>query len=338
VNAIIDPFKRAEPRLREIAQLPALNCWQELDAVRSWHFGHDECGARAQLLSRELAHQAIVQKLSTQFPCPALLLKGEATARFLYPAPGLRFRTDVDLWIRAADQKLVNSWFSAQGAESFLSAAGTWIIPERCFALPVGALKVPVDLHWQILSRPALLPAFPWDEILASAHHLGGHLYLPSIADVLLHACTHRRAHHRTGVENRMGLIDIDLAFCILSEDQKADVAALAVRRGIASMLLDALEHLRILTQLSVDEAIVARLRSAATHEAARRLMSDAPPISDFRFDVATTKGRQRLQVLRDYLLPPSDYMKRRFATFPRPLRWLAYPWRLLRGMLWMRK
>lgn len=286
--------------------------------------------ARLQWLAREGLHRQVLALLDAALEragIPALLLKGEALATNLYPEPALRPRHDIDVWVQPVDRAGAEKLLIGLGATAMPAASGRWIQPERLWRVPAGRTRVGVDLHWQAVSRPALLPALSFAQLHERGQPLsaGGRLRALDPQDALLLACVHRWAHHRHG-SRLIWHIDMAMLWEQLDTCARAEVVGRACIGRIAALLQAGLHAVAGWVQVS--PALDAQLTAAAGSEPARHLLDGALP--DWRFDLRTTRGRQRLQVLRDYLFPDPDWLRQRYAT----ARWRWLPWLYLRRLL----
>jgi len=328
-EAVLERIRALAPRIDK------LHAEISLAPVRAYLRGDALDPERQSLSARELAHSVVLQKLSELIPCPAILCKGEALARSLYGPPALRWRTDIDLWVRADERALVEQALRAAGGITTASACGRWIIPERVYRISAGRLMVNVDLHWQILSRPSLLPSFPFASIYQEASALdAGQIRIPSLSDSLLHACAHRRAHHRLDGDRAIWLLDIDLLWHALSAPERAALILRAKARGLGTLLRCGLMAASGLTGMELASEHFQELSKLEHAEVSARLADHAPTISDLRFDLASTRGSQRLQVLKDYLFPPWSYMRERHPATPDALLPLRYLSRIAGGVM----
>lgn len=286
--------------------------------------------ARQQLLAREALHREVLAPLDAELGragIPAVLLKGEALATTLYPDAALRPRHDIDLWVLPADCASAESLLARLGATAAPGASGRWIQPERLWRVPTGRTRVGIDLHWQAVSRPALLQSLPFTRLHERGQPLGvgGTLRALHPQDALLLACVHRWAHHRQG-SRLIWHIDMAMLWEQLPPGGQAAVVERACAGRVAALLQAGLHS--IADWIVLEPALDEQLSAAAGQEPARRLLDLRLP--DWRFDLYTTHGRQRLQVLRDYLLPDPQWLRQRYAT----AHWRWLPWLYLRRLL----
>lgn len=322
-----------------------VQCWRQHGVLAAaaahpqWSAQAGVIGARARaaLLAQELAHRTAMQHLGQALQAAglqALVMKGEACATQLYPWPAVRTRQDIDLWVEPRQREAVEQVLCQLGGVARPAACGRWILPEQLWWLPLGAGHIGIDLHWQVCSRPALLPALPFADVCARARIAAGTdlpaALLPlALEDALVLACVHRRAHHREG-ERAIWLLDIALAWQQLEPSTRQAVLARVGAARVSCLLLDGLRAAaRHGLQVDIDPTWAAQVEVAV--EPARALLRSPARYADWRFDLRHSGGLQRWQVLRDYLLPSAAYMRQRDPqAWPRWLPWL-YLRRLLR-------
>lgn len=287
--------------------------------------------ARRELLAREALHAQTLRQIDAMLArlgVPGLVIKGEALAAGLYPASALRPRHDIDLWVRPEDLASVEAGCASVGATAVASASGRWIQPERLWRFAAGRARIGVDLHWQAVSRPALLPGLNFDHFHGTGMPLPGlsQLRMPDPAMAMLLACAHRWAHHRHDGGRLIWRIDLAMLWERLDASAVDRLVQHAIAHGLAALLAAGLAWTAEWTQPA--PKVRRQLSAAGAREPAGRLLD--PTLSDWRFDLTTTRGRLRLQVLRDYLLPDPAYLRARYAQAR--LRWL--PWLYLRRLL----
>lgn len=124
----------------------------------------------------------------------ALLLKGPAFARLLYPEPYLRVSGDIDLlFATRSESDRAAVALSPLGYElAFVPGSATYEMTSRSTA--VGVHRPELDLHCRLVNLPAYANAFCFDELWAAAIPLPGLNGLFGLQPVhaLAHACIHR--------------------------------------------------------------------------------------------------------------------------------------------------
>ncbi|EGV17953.1 nucleotidyltransferase family protein [Thiocapsa marina] len=276
-------------------------------------------------LFRESEYRRLLETLGTAGLQP-VVIKGTALAYSLYRQPHRRSRCDLDVVFRnraaaiSAVDLLTDSGYRRPNAVD-----GDWIT-QAITIVRHDALGIAhsLDLHWSPLNQPALAARLGFAEIAAAAQalpSLGPHARIPAPPHALLIACLHRIANIRTGRANRLiWLYDIHLLAETLEQDQWRSIEKLARARGIAGLLLDGLQAARVHLHTSIPEETLATLRrAAATQWLSPAGFADerSALLSDLR---ALPGWRAPLQLLREHLFPPADYMRIKYAGIDHPL------------------
>lgn len=261
---------------------------------------------------RRLLDEALVPALSDllqrfeQANVQALILKGEAWAREIYPALGLRQRQDVDIWVAPRSRERAFEVLQSAGYCAKPSAWGRLVLAEQTFS--AGLLSI--DLHWQLSSLSALLDemdfAALWHRRVPIAG-LPGHRL--SNVDSLLHAALHAAAHHR-GALRTIWLIDGWLLWRRLDVAARAQLWDRAEHAGLTGTLVGFLGHVRDALDPSIDLPWpTAGQHDFATAAAIKWLLS---------LGSWSTRGA----VIADLVFPNPDYLRWRYPTGP--LWWKA--------------
>ncbi len=227
---------------------------------RRWitdHYGVPE--ARAQALLRDHVMDRLDDALAAAH-LTALVVKGEALARTVYPEPWMRPMGDIDLLVPARDwaqafAALTTHGFTREPPPEGRPLSNAWL-GEAVFSLQIGAGRFLVELHTgldKIVDRNIDL-----DAILGRASPAGKALALPALEDHLLLVALHAAT---TDFDHALAWLDLHLLF---SAGPEVDVL---VRRARAWDLTIALY---VVAQLlgaagspSVPEEVIERCRPA---------------------------------------------------------------------------
>lgn len=271
----------------------------------------------------------------------SLLMKGSALAYTHYPHPCLRPRTDTDLVVRRDDVTAVSHVFEELKYEALNMTRGDFVMYQRSYSRTdrLGIRHVD-DVHWKIANPQLAADLLSWDELERGAiavSALGEHARALGDVHALLLACVHRIAHHHDS-PRLLWLYDIHLLASRLSEEQLQTFMSLAVEKGAAPMCVHSLEMAgeRFGTRLPRD------LREHLTRrpaDSAIRFDHDVRMVDILVSDLKALPGwRQRLRLLREHVLPPSDYIRRRYGVSNPLALPLLYAYRCLTGAFkWLR-
>lgn len=285
------------------------------------------------LVLNELAQ--LIDLLCTRHQIPVVLLKGVALLHTLYPDPGWRPLSDVDLLVPQAHAAAAAALLQANGYAPTLEMQPGMAHRygnEQAFARQTG-MRVHVDLHWQLYSRRYFRRRRALDWHWAQTAEVkvadqAARVFRPEAQ--LLHLCAHLMLHHRH--QARL-LWTYDIAR-LLGRDVLDWDAVLAVAREFA--LLPALQA--ALRQVSEEwgvappPAVMAaqlpwrdRIAFAAStaRRAETRLVLDAITSADVR----TTVG-----LWWSVLFPTPAYMRERYEIADMRRLPLYYAYRVTAG------
>ncbi len=165
--------------------------------VRPEHWATQTYGAHA-ARAQSLLREHVVRCLDEALACAgvrALVVKGEALARTVYPEHWMRFMSDIDLLVPTVDHERVLSALLAAGFERAPEPRdrphSLSMFHETCLLLPVGEGAFCVEVHTAL--DKIVRRRIDIDGVMQRATQLGS-LLLPSNEDqllmVVLHAAT----------------------------------------------------------------------------------------------------------------------------------------------------
>lgn len=172
---------------------------------------------------------------------PAVLIKGEAVARTLYPAPSCRPTGDYDLLIRPGDLPAFQELLTGLGYRTS-GFHGHHIFAEQDWACPpeVRGRHFLVDLHWDVTNRRFFRQRVDLDKVLQDSMAVpleDGQCRVPSAAHSLLIACIHLAAAGPAMPVDLRWLLDIRLLLEKLSSAEFEDLVREAKGWGLAGVL-----------------------------------------------------------------------------------------------------
>ncbi|WP_191621161.1 nucleotidyltransferase family protein [Marinihelvus fidelis] len=224
----------------------------------------------------------------------ALLLKGAALARTVYPHSRLRPRCDTDIWVRQSDAPrligtfrdagytLVNDDLETRSRKQFqatreqFQGAALWF-----------------DVHHRLSNRLHFMDALDFDDCLGSAVPVtnpeqppfdgtgtiaGQRMVTLSDPKQLLHLCIHRIAHGRNRESQRLiWLYDIHLLFGQMSSTGREGFLELALSRGLGCICGDALQACQDAFGLEINAMYLDALTARRKQEPTARLANASP-------------------------------------------------------------
>ena len=274
---------------------------------------------------------------------PSLVIKGAAVARTHYRAPHLRPRADADLLIRRRDIDRAASALASVGFQHVVEVRGRETTGQfhMSRSLPHSPADA-LDIHWRLSIPRAFSESLDYDLLADGAvplRGLGPHGRGPSAGVALAIACIHRIAHHGDSPA-LVWLWDVHLLAQSLSSDEADRFVTLAERTETRAVCAASLASARACfnTRADLFERLTKGLDPRA--EPSSAFIGGGLSLADvLRSDLRRVNWRTRVAVLREHVLPPVDYMRARYASWPAPMLPLAYVHRALNGMpKWLRR
>jgi hypothetical protein len=268
---------------------------------------------------------------------PALLLKGAALAYTCYPHPCLRPRVDTDLLIRPRDSASTAAVFERLGYRGATMTGGDLLLHQRSYEMTDGlGVRHLFDVHEKIAAPHAVANLLQWEELNGQSSPvpaLGIHARALGDSHALVLACLHRVAHHYDD-PCLLWLYDIHL---LAKRGQVADpffwreVGRLTQDRAAAAMCARSLTRAREWVNTPVPSALMEALAARADNSAAA--FARGRKIDVLLSDLNALSGwRQRLELLREHLLPPPDYIRSIYGVSSRLLLPALYAHRVVSG------
>jgi hypothetical protein len=267
-----------------------------------------------------------------------LLLKGTHLAYSWYKRPDLRPRVDTDILIPVAARAVVAEVLGSLGYEASASSGGELVSYQAAFVKHRQGLRLHVvDVHWRIANPQVFAGLLAYEELARDAIDmplLARHARGLSAAHALLLACVHRVAHH-FGSNRLIWLYDIHLLASGLSSSEWEQFLTLIEQRRVAAVCRRSLDRAARHFETNVPAAVRcdARLQTPATVEASAAYTRGRRVVRDVASDLqALPSWRDRLQLVREHLFPPREYMRDVYSQSRRgPLPW-RYASRAVRG------
>ena len=288
---------------------------------------------RARVPAVQLAEEREVLNALMQAQVQALPLKGCLLGYRVYPEPDQRMRGDLDVLVatdRIAEARRV---LTSIGYEPKWQVAGGTPSTQESWRRISDGISFHVDLHWDIRNHPALRGVLGFDEQWSAAvsmDSLGPGLKGQGNAHALINASMHW-FDDLFLVERPLGwLLDKDLLWRAMSDNEREYAVTLAIERGVAGLLAESLEMTRIVFGTPVSDDVLVKLENAGRRQRATRLTrTDRHPIRKWLFTLKCEPGLQgKLVRIRESLLPSPEHMRERYPAGSR----LGLP-----GLYWKR-
>lgn len=247
-----------------------------------------------------------------------LLLKGNALAYWLYPAPYLRECGDIDLLLRSREEALRSAkTFETLGYTlAYEPAASHFEMP--CRLLVGETIQSELDLHFRLLNSAAYGSLFGFDELWLRAVDVpasGSALKMLSPAHAFANACLNRAIDLQNGLPDRLRLLyDIHLMLNRMGDDDRAEIAEMARAKGISGICLRSIEDTIKTLGTSVPRAWIERCATDAAAEPIDRQRIDDWRYMQWQNLKALPDLRARLRWLRERVLPTRSHLQARYG------------------------
>jgi hypothetical protein len=271
----------------------------------------------------------------------ALLFKGAALAHTHYPAPHVRVRADSDLLVADGEMPALEGVLGRLGYIRPVETSGALVSYQSHYQKTdrYGVTHA-LDVHWKISNLQALANCLTHAELWTCrvpVDALGPAAATVDAPHALLLALVHRAGHH-PGSRNLLWMYDLHLLDSRLTPDEQLRFRAIVAARGLKSV---AAEGLGVARRAFADPAVDATVETtngpSANGDDPVRPWTQAEVL---RLDLqALPDWRMRGRLLREHLLPSSDYMRAKYGVRSNVMLPALYVWRVLHGMpKWLRR
>jgi hypothetical protein len=288
----------------------------------------------------ENAHQAALHdalRALQEHGIAPLLLKGSSLAYSLYEEPWLRTRADSDLLVPQHSRSVVARALQSAGFEAVAAAGGEIASYQSSWQRRADIGMQFLDVHWRINNSQVLAGLFDYDELRARVRPLP--LLAPDalgadLVDAFLIACLHRLTHRHNpyqvgGAEHHdpdrlIWLLDVDLLARAFDAKEWTMLCERAMRKGLAAVCLDGLQTAHRYLGTSAPEQVRQALAGAGSSELPWRYLEGGRARQLWMDWKALQTPKRRGQWLRELLIPPEEYMRKRFpGSSSQSLAWL---------------
>lgn len=256
---------------------------------------------------------------------PFLLLKGAALAYWLYPAPHLRPRSDVDLlfpdqttMLRAAEALAAHGYVASKVPDSSLIS-----YEKGLHRVTPSGFSHHLDMHWKIANQALFANALPWAELDAAA------ITLPALdpaarglgpVHALLHACMHRISHlpwdDDSGLsgDRLIWLYDFHLLAGRLDAAGFDNLRRIAAGQKLAGVCLDGLRQAQRTFATPLPAGLRDDLARAARSEAFDAGRARTRWYQEWH-NLRAQPPRRKLAFAREKLFPSRAYMREQYPV-----------------------
>lgn len=308
-----------------------------------------------QALSDETASQTVLDMIQGQETVKVLkalagsgvsplLMKGLPLAYTHYRSPHLRPRGDIDVLIRRADREAAWGVLAELGYERLNTMRGELVSSQSSWSkLDRYGVAHSIDLHWRVNNCQIFAEAVSYDELLNSSvaiQALGARALGPVHA--LLLACMHRVAHVTAswGVDDRrhygdrlIWLYDIHLLASRMSSQELTEFVRLAVERQLKTICIDGLRRSQQCFATGLPDEVLGPLSVVTPPEPSARYLEPGRLRFLMRDVRSLPNVSDRLRLVKEHLVPPTDYMLKKYGMSRRAWLPILYLRRAIQGI-----
>ncbi|MBK9294674.1 MAG: nucleotidyltransferase family protein [Oligoflexia bacterium] len=326
--------------------LPLLNYWLEQNVLTQ------TCPSSVkQALKLEVARETFLIdirkhaliKLGLEFKknnIPFLVLKGAALSYTIYPRPGLRAHGDIDLFISEKNRQLAFQVFKSLGYRQENMTYGQQAGHQCAFSkLEHHGYNLVFDLHWKLSNINYFANLISFDEAYSAAQDLPEHNGVIKVMNdhhALLYAFIHGVAHHHDE-ENPLWLYDTHLLTDKKNSIWLTDFQNLAKEKKVWFLCAKGMEKTKEWFNTIWPETFLQEIISAKPNsDEADSIVFLSPKrslLSDFVCDLESLSLPNKLKYLQERLIPPKEYMKKKYNIKSNIYLPALYIWRAIYGL-----
>jgi hypothetical protein len=296
--------------------------WLEWPSSVRQSLEHDGMAGVARDLLRMHHLVRLLQELHVR-NIQSLLTKGEALAKGLYPTPGTRTRSDMDLFIRIADILPVRDLLVSMGYRVFPPIFKSHQFTAMRQDDAAGGVRF--DIHWRILNHPRYARSLSFEEAYATS------VEVPTLSsarmlcseDALLLACMHRFGSTRHDPDRLIWIADIHALVSSMGRDALARFAAKAIEKNLQRECLDGLRRAQDCFHTQTPRELIEQIQVPENHQP---LLG---PFAQSQLGLLLHDWRElpdrttRLGLLQELFLPSGEQLLRKYQKNSR--FWLPF-------------
>jgi hypothetical protein len=268
-----------------------------------------------------------------------LLIKGFPLAWSLYPAPHLREYSDIDVLFPDYETTM-KAWQILEDMDYARPNAisGKYISYQfSCYRAGISDHSCVLDLHWRVNNHYYFASALKFEELEKSSRRIPG--FAPNMRTLapeyaLLLACLHRIAHTQDNKSDRLiWLYDIHLLAESFNIEQWNCFSVLATGKKLSSICHDGLMNCKNRFNTRIPEDVIENFVHHGKNDPIQS-QSLATNRKYLLTSIQTMPGwTARICFLREHLLPPADYMLKKYNTDKKWLLPVLYVKRIANGI-----
>ena len=274
-----------------------------------------------------------------------LILKGSALAYSLYKQPYHRIRGDTDLLIRPADKESVDALLTENNYQKSVTVSGSLISHQNTYTKIVNGISHCYDVHWKLSNRNAFADLFDFEELYNHRQRvdaLGENACRLSNIDALLHAVVHYYGHFPDDRERLIWIYDIHLLCSHMKQSQWNTLLTISSIKKLDPLVIQALLLSQSTFKTQLPNHVLEKLKQSPVRlnkiEQRRLTATHWSRIEQFKSDWAALSLLQRCKLIKEYLIPPSEFILKQNQSTNKLLLPYFYCKRILLGGLKMIK
>lgn len=270
-----------------------------------------KAGVARDLLRTHHLRQLLGRLAEQDIPC--LLTKGEALAVSLYPQPGTRTRSDIDLFIRIGDISSVRQTVLGMGYR-----IASTVYKSHQFTVVRAddeTYTIRFDIHWRILNAPRFARVLSFEQAFQKSTEFPGMAPARMLcnADALMLACMHRFGSERHDRDRLIWICDIHVLVKAMTLAELKQFANLAVERNVQAVCLDGVLRAQECFLTRIPEPVLARLRTPESPPSMPRRFFESQ-LGLLRDDWTELKEPgARFELLRELFMPSGRFLLHKY-------------------------
>ena len=261
-------------------------------------------------------HLVKLLEILTKNEIKCLILKGTALAYTIYERPYLRPRLDTDIFINIDDKQKLDQLLIDNGFSKSSTISGEFVSHQNTYKQNQNGISHAYDIHWKISNRNAYANRFNFDQLYANRVKLSK---LSDLAfglnnvDAFLHGTVHYFGHRSDERDRLIWLYDLHHLCNQFSHQQWELLLQASKRKQFDPLIKQILEVCETIFSIRVPNYVLNELKNSQTNlsdiENKRLNAENWSRIDQFKSDWAALSFKQRCQLIKENLLPPSEFI-----------------------------
>ncbi len=245
-----------------------------------------------------------------------LVLKGAALAHSFYQHPFQRPHLDTDILIEQKDKDKINQLLLANGFIKSTNISGKLISHQNTYRQIDLGIAHAYDIHWKISNRNAYADLFDFNKLYERKITLSGSdfsFYTLDEINTFLHLTVHYFGHRSDERDRLIWVYDLHLIANKFSNQQWDSLLEISNHKRLDPLIKHLLELCKNTLATEIPQHVFDRLKQSRIQlseiEFKRLNAEQWTRIDQFKSDWDVFNFKQRCLLLKEYLLPPSDFI-----------------------------